>query len=222
MRKFYDKFMRIPKFGRVHEKVILARTWLTVAVMVACLLAMSVTAYAYFSCNVTYTTRVIKTAEFKTLITIQHVDENDQVVYETVTTNDNKEFSADLKAGVLYTVTVTLADGSTAKTGFLSVKSNSCPKTYYTQQIGVDVNATSGNTSCMSCQLLLTDDATVEFQANWGTSSLYADYIDDNTNDEYYIIQNEEVVMIINGVVPTAIDNQNDGLSESLAPSQDE
>ena len=51
MKKLYNEFFYVPKYGKVKEKVMLMRTALTVVIMVVCLFAMSLTAYAYFSHN---------------------------------------------------------------------------------------------------------------------------------------------------------------------------
>ena len=44
MRKLYEKFFYIPKHGKVRDNVMLVRSALTLAIMVVCLIAMSVTA----------------------------------------------------------------------------------------------------------------------------------------------------------------------------------
>ena len=64
MKKLYNEFFYIPKYGKVKEKVMLMRTALTVVIMVVCLFAMSFTAYAYFSHNVTSGSNIIKAAYF--------------------------------------------------------------------------------------------------------------------------------------------------------------
>ena len=53
MRKIYEEFFHVPKHGKIRENVILSRITLAVFIIVACLAAMSISAYAYFSHNVT-------------------------------------------------------------------------------------------------------------------------------------------------------------------------
>lgn len=74
MKELYNEFFHIPKHGKVREKVMLMRTAITVVIMIVCLAAMSITAYAYFSYNVTSGSNTIKAANFDALITI--TDEN--------------------------------------------------------------------------------------------------------------------------------------------------
>ena len=53
MRKLYNEFFYIPKHGKVREKVMLTRLTMTITIVIMCLAAMSITAYAYFSYNIT-------------------------------------------------------------------------------------------------------------------------------------------------------------------------
>ena len=71
MRELYKEFFHIPKHGKIPEKVILVRVALIVIIAVVCLATMSITAYAWFSYNVTSGSNVIKAANFEAQITIK-------------------------------------------------------------------------------------------------------------------------------------------------------
>ena len=107
MRKLYREFFYIPKYGKIREKVMLTRIAMTVAIVIMCLAAMSITAYAYFSYNITSGSNTIKAASFYTDVTVQ-ITAEDGTVVETITTNtsDHKSHSAELSANKTYTITV--------------------------------------------------------------------------------------------------------------------
>lgn len=70
MRKLYNEFFYIPKHGKVREKVMLTRIAMTVTIVIMCLAAMSITAYAYFSYNITSASNTIQAANFEAQITV--------------------------------------------------------------------------------------------------------------------------------------------------------
>lgn len=202
MRKLYNEFFYIPKYGKIREKVMLARVAMTVVIMVVCLAAMSITAYAYFSHNVTSGSNIIKSASFYTDVTVQ-ITAEDGTVVETITTNtsDHKSHSAELSANKTYTITVKHNDRSTAQTGFVIVTADGCETRYHTQQLGRDGN---GNTYTITFKLTPGANTIVTFRSHWGTSSFYSDFKEIGENDERYIIDGEEIKLIVGGVAPSA------------------
>ena len=202
MRKLYNEFFYIPKHGKIREKVMLARVAMTIAIMVVCLAAMSITAYAYFSHNVTSGSNTIKAASFYTDVTVQ-ITAEDGTVVETITTNtsDHKSHNASLEANKSYTITVKHNERSTAQTGFVIVTAEGCETRYYTQQLGRDGN---GNTYTITFKLTPGANTVVTFRSHWGTSSLYSDFKEIGENDERYIIDGEEIKLTVGGVAPSA------------------
>lgn len=202
MRKLYNEFFYIPKYGKIREKVMLARVAMTVVIMVVCLAAMSITAYAYFSHNVTSGSNTIKAASFYTDVTVQ-ITAEDGTVVETITTNtsDHKSHCAELLANKTYTITVKHNDRSTAQTGFVIVTAEGCETRYHTQQLGRDGN---GNTYTITFKLTPGANTIVTFRSHWGTSSFYSDFKEIGENDERYIIDGEEIKLIVGGVAPSA------------------
>lgn len=191
MRDLYDEFFRIPKHGKIKEKVMLTRVIITVAVVIFCLLAMSITAYAYFSYNVTSASDILKAAHFEAKISLQITDENGQVVIINPITANYKSFKVDLEADKLYTVTVVPTENSSAKTGFLVMTADHCDGRYHTRQLGKNGDETVDS---LSFKIRLNAAACVKFFAHWGTSSYYGYPNEDN---ELYIKQDETVELTV-------------------------
>ncbi len=201
MRKLYNEFFYIPKHGKVREKVMLTRVAMTVVIMVMCLAAISITAYAYFSYNVTSGSNTIKAASFYTDVTVQ-ITAADGTAVDIITTNtsDHKSHSAELTANKTYMITVEHNKRSTAQTGFVIVTAEGCETKYHTQQLGRDGN---GNTYAITFKLTPGANTVVTFRSHWGTSSFYADFIEIGENDERYIIDGDDVKLTVGGVAPS-------------------
>ena len=200
MRKLFNEFFYIPQHGKVREKVMMTRLVSTIAIVIMCLAAMSITAYAYFSYNITSGSNIIRSATFKTEVQVQITDSNGKAV-DTVKpiTSDYKSFKIEgLTVGETYTISVApIKDEKAAKTGFVIVTADNCPDTYYTQQLGKDEKVEGGETNKLSFGIMITDSTTVYLRAHWGTSSYYDEF--QNKAEELYITQNEVVKLIVNG-----------------------
>ena len=222
VKKLFEEFFAVPENGKVKEKVIQVRLIMTIAVVVFCLLMMSFTAYAYFTCNVSSGSNYIKTARFETKVLVQVEDAEGNVLEDIrpITSNYKVFKLSDLRPGEWYTVTVTPTERSTAKTGFVIVTAIGCEKTYHTQQLGVDANVDGGFTPELRFQVMITEATDVVFEARWGTSSYYPDFQD--KDGEEYIRNGEAVKLIINGleepVAPT--EPSAEPTEETEAPTQ--
>ena len=208
MRKLYREFFYIPKHGKIREKVMLTRVISMVAVIVVCLAAMGITAYAYFSYDITSARNKIQAANFETNVNIQITDENGEAV--DVITSNYKSHVATLKANTKYFITLKPTQKSTATTGFVIVTAEGCEDRYHTQQLGKDG---SGNTDTVTFYLVLGADTKVTFLAHWGTSSYYG-YKSDS---EQYIKQGETVQISVNGLTGTD-NNGEDNSTETKDP----
>ena len=201
MRKLFNEFFYIPQHGKVREKVMLTRLASLITIVVFCLAAMSITAYAYFSYNVTSGSNIIRSATFKTEVQVQITDSNGKAVESNINpiTSDYKSFKIEgLTVGEIYTISVApIKDEKAAKTGFVIVTADNCPDTYYTQQLGKDEKVEGGETNKLSFGIMITDSSTVYLRAHWGTSSHYDEF--QNKAEELYITQNEVVKLIVNG-----------------------
>lgn len=220
MKKLYNEFFYVPKYGKVKEKVMLIRTAMTVIIMVVCLFAMSFTAYAYFSHDVTSGSNIIKAAHFEALITI-----NDGAVELT---KDGKYQVAALEKDKTYTVTLAAptAPGS-AKTGFCVITYEGGQTIYHTQQLGVDESVDGGKTPSITFKLAVSENAKVYFLSHWGTSSYYDQYQANATNETLYVRNNETVIITVvdstNGVNDSMVENDvasGDTTSQETAPEE--
>ena len=223
MRELYNEFFYIPKHGKIREKVMLTRIVSTIAIVIMCLAAMSITAYAYFSYNITSGSNTIKAASFYTDVTVQITDADGNAV-ETITTNtsDHKSHSATLNANTTYTITVQHNARSTAQTGFVIITADKCETKYHTQQLGRDGE---GNTYTITFELTPGANTVVTFRSHWGTSSFYADFKEIGENDERYIINGDDVKLTIDGVAPSdgtkASDNTESKGETTTTPTTD-
>lgn len=211
MRKFFHEFFYVSRHGNVRDKVILTRLATTVTVFILCLSAMSITAYAYFSTNVSSGTNVIRTANFEIAVQISDTDGNvDDSV--NVITSDRKIFTLEgLTVGKTYIVNVTTNEHSTAKTGFILVTADRCPDIYHTQQLG---KVAGGETTQLSFKLMITDTANVYLKAHWGTSSRYDAYKDEN----HRIPHAEMCKMVVNGIDKQNVETTSTTVTTTTVP----
>jgi hypothetical protein len=217
VRKLYNEFFYIPKYGKgkIRDKVMLAHTAVTVVVMVVCLAAMGFTAYAYFAYNVTSASNVIRATNFETKVSIRLSEPETETI--PVEQLNSVTQTATLHAGKSYLVTIEKA--GTAQTGFCMITAEGCDvEKYHTQQIGKDVKSNTEGKSSITFTMSVTDTTVVTFSSHWGTSTFYADYADKGENDELYIIDGESVTLQINGVtVPAGDEEKKD---EATTPSE--
>lgn len=223
MRKLYDEFFGIPENGKIREKVMIARVVLTVAIMVGCLVAMSMTAYAYFSHEVTTSNNIIKGAEFSIQLEIDGKTAEDGA-YNVI---NSKTFEASFVAGKEYTVKVTHSGDAT--TGFCTVYAEKCINgIYHTQQVFKE-----NGKNVITFTLQTTKDTDVTFTAHWGTSSKYTEFGSQGANGVLYIENGEDVEMPIENTLIMAspkpdtsnkneLDNKDESVDESSNDNSEE
>ncbi len=193
MKKIYNEFFYIPKHGKIREKVMTTRVVMSGLLIILYLAAMSITAYAYFSHNVTSASAVIKSAYFEADVSIRIKTSDGEPV--TVDKVDVREHAAELKKGETYFVTLEKGDKSTAKTGFCVITANDCKETYHTQQIGADATVETGVTESVTFKLTVSNDTTLNILSHWGTSSSYDKYKNNTENEDLYILDDDSVSM---------------------------
>ena len=181
MRKLYNEFFYIPKHGKVREKVMLTRIAMTVTIVIMCLAAMSITAYAYFSYNITSASNTIKAANFEANVSIIITDSKSNAI---PITKDGKIQTANLEAGK-YTIQLTRGN-STAHKGFCVITIGD--KDYYTDQIGVDAEKNLDDAS-VKFYLWLSAPTKIEVLSHWGTSVYYGYKDADRT--EIFIVSDD-------------------------------
>lgn len=183
MRKLYYEFFCIPKHGKVREKVMLTRMAMTVTTVIMCLAAMSFTAYAYFSCNITSGSNIIKAANFEANVSITLTDSNNDPI---TVTNNGKVQTVNLDAGK-YTIELTRGN-STAHKGFCVITVGD--KNYYTDQIGVDAEKDLTDAK-VKFELWLSSPARIEVLSHWGTSVYYG--YQDAGRTEIFIVSGDKL-----------------------------
>ena len=197
MSKRFMDFIRETRDEKATEKALISRAAMLVVVVVGCLAAMCLTAYAYFTCNITSDTNTLQAAKFQAKVSIQLI-ENDQVI-ETIVpvkTGTWTYTASGLQVGKSYTVTVSYDQSNTASTGYVAVMATGCKDIYHTQQLGADTTAPGGDRPELTFKLMITDGTAVTFEARWGTSAYYPN----GTDAEEYIVNGEEIKMVVNNV----------------------
>lgn len=214
MSKGFMDFIRETRDEKATEKALISRAAMLVVVVVGCLAAMCMTAYAYFTCNITSDTNTLQAAKFEANVSIEPTDDSNQVT--NITLNQTNAWTykvSGLQAGKFYTVKVSPAQGNTATTGYVAISDGRRNITYHTQQLGADTTAPGGNRAELIFKLMITDKTEVIFEARWGTSTYYPN----NTNAEEYIVGGEEIKMVINGITQVIADDE-----EETTPPIDE
>ena len=209
MSKRFMDFICETRDEKATEKALISRAAMLVVVVVGCLAAMCLTAYAYFTCNITSDTNTLQAAKFQAKVSIQLI-ENDQVI-ETIVpvkTGTWTYTASGLQVGKSYTVTVSYDQSNTASTGYVAVMATGCSNLYYhTQQINA-VTTVAGEDNEVTFELMVTDITTVTFEARWGTSAFYPEYKENGINPEQYILSGEKIKMVINGVTQVIADGE--------------
>lgn len=184
MRKLYNEFFYVPKHAKVREKVMKTHAFTTIAIVVFCLVTMSISAYAYFSCNITSDLNVIKTSSFEADVLITTIKDSNN---ESVTLTKSGNVQHALLEGGTYTVKLSKGE-STADTGFCVITVGNT--VYYTQQLGTDVkrNLTEAE---MEFTLTVSPNTRIEILSHWGTSSYYG-YGDESTDSKY--LQHNDII----------------------------
>ena len=193
MRKLYNEFLHVSKDEKITDKVIVTRMTLTVILIIACLFAMGISAYAYFGHGVA-SSSVIQSGNFETLLSIKNLDTDLSVDISDV---NSVTKSATLEAGKYV---VTIEKLGSASTGFCVISAeNGGNVQYYTQQLGKDVSAQDGKTYSITFTIEVTETTTVRFTSTWGTSPYYADYVESGTDNALYVRNGEEIKIQISG-----------------------
>lgn len=228
MKKLVKQFFYTPKYGKISDKFMTVRLVASVLIVIGCLAAMSLSAYAFFTYNITSDSNVIKAATFEIDVSLQIRDANGREI-KTIT-SDRKSYWADLKADETYFITLKHTQKSTAETGFVIITAESCKDKYHTQQLGRDGD---GVTEIITFKLKANSDIKVKLYSHWGTSSYYDVYQDKGDNEILYITNGETVELKIADASGQKDKNENtppttkpadatDPTEESTAPTQQE
>ena len=188
--------------NKVSEKNLLTRGLVALTVVILCLAAMTLTAFAYYSLDIVSGSNKIKAAVFDVNVTIQ----GDQGEV-TVTPGPNKTYKAVLPAGT-YSIEVAHSTQSTANTGFVTMEV--ADGMYYTRQL-----TKSDHTNSLTFTFETNAEMAVKFSACWGTSIYH------NTQADIYITENNNAVKItVAGISDEEV--QEPDVSETTEPEETE
>lgn len=193
-----------PKYGSDADSIMLKRLFSTVTVVLVCLAAISLSAYAFFSCSVTSGSNTIQTSSFSTTVTIKASD-------GTIITQGKLQshtFTPDK-----YSVTITRDSGANG-TGFCMIHIGE--KTYYTQQLGTDLNAPGQERTEISFVLDVKVATTVAFESRWGTTSYYSSA----TESEFYIKDTDSLTVVGNNATENTSNATEETNPEETKPEE--
>ena len=205
MKSIYDEYFRIPKEGdgKITDKVMLVKVAQIVVTMIVCLIAMSLSAYAYFSHNVTSGVNIIQSADFGLNVSVK----------------DSTDTEVPIGSDGLYVLgngeyTVTLEKKGTASTGFgvIEVTVGANTTKYHTQQLN-NANSTMTFTLTLS-GFTDSEPANVKITPHWGTSSYYS-Y--ENKDENPYYIQAGETVTVT-PTVSASLEEESSNGEEGITP----
>lgn len=172
MNEFYKKYLFVPKSGtgKVREKVMLTRIGISIALIIVCMAAMSFTAYAYFSADITSSNNVIKTANWE----VDVEAESDVTFNEGYYLLDNSANSNER----IYVFTVKKGQNANATLGYsrIDVKNDTdnylSVQTFYTEPIGqflVDGNIVTDIDRVIKIAVPAGRIFKAQFIAEWGS-----------------------------------------------------
>ena len=172
MRNLYSKYKQffcVPADGKVSEKTMMRRIALSIAVAVICMGAMSISAYAFVTWNVTSGVNVIKSAHFDMKIvnnqTLDSLDEAKRCYKLVADENENTTF--------VFTLSYDIQCDATAGFGKVifycdeNMNDSSYIDTYYTKPI----KAAGDTQRIVEIVVPAGKTAYVEFVPEWGTYS---------------------------------------------------
>ena len=183
MRKLINEIFYIPNHskGKMREKAFFARITVSVLMMVFCLSAMGITAYAWFTGGISSASNKITSASYVLdwEITVEASAEGETDQKSVFENKAEVVLSPDITPQS-YVITITRGTNCTASTGFCVMKVDyrdeaKPDETYHTVQIGTD-----GNTERDSYTFYVTvnQEANITLSQHWGTSSYYDDFAD--------------------------------------------
>lgn len=174
MKKFISQYIKIPKFGNLHEKVLFTRVAMSLIAVVVCLAALSYSACAYFTATVSSNSNKIVAANFNLDYSVKYANSGVRSVDSASEILPNADGTYTLAKGV-YTLNIKKPTSVEVSTGFCKIEiidlATSEVKVFYSQQIGV-VSPDKSVAPVNERDILLdikVDNACVKLTSSWGT-----------------------------------------------------
>lgn len=235
MKEVYQKLLYVPKHGKVPEKVMLVRVGISIACIIFCLAAMSVSAYAFFTSTVTSTGSVLQSAQYDLAISSDHFTEESGVcVLDNSEGNEVKTFE----------FTIQTTENSTASHGYAKIVAEIPSEnevkmaTFYTEPIWSWSAAEDGkpNARSYSFDVKAGEVVKLSITVNWGScsqeptpegvlSSGQPDTNDEATDltDEQIMEQNQADEKLLNNDESDLPEQSSEDQSgETVQPSEDQ
>lgn len=133
MIKWLRSRFSLAEQGKKSEKVFLSRITLNITVIVICMIAMAITAFAYFSADIYSQNNRIQAAHFDVEIHVTSMV-GDNAVTESVNHQSAAVYLVNMKADTVYAVEI-IAKGN-ANTGFVVISAGGYQ--YHTEQLVLD------------------------------------------------------------------------------------
>ena len=119
MIKWLKSRFSVPEDGTVSEKVFLSRITLNITVIIICMIAMALTAFAYFSVDISSQSNRIQAAHFDVEITVSS-ELDGTFVLDKNTQRSADVYVVNMKGDTVYTIEVTAT--GTASTGVILLR----------------------------------------------------------------------------------------------------
>ncbi len=190
MKRWLREFFYVPKHGKLPEKVLLTRIGLSIGIMVTCLIALSLSAVAYFSCDITSMVQPLKSATFQLDVSTTTAEALPNGSY--LMDNSGETTANDF----LFTLTLPPPPQSNATTGFCTIwvqtEESGPHQELYTEPFGTFDGAQQPVTEqIVSITVPAGKQAWISFHPQWGSLS-----------DSYSAIPQVGGVVDLNGYVP--------------------
>lgn len=207
MKWLYNEFFYTAKHEKIRDNVLFAKIIVSLILIFVFLGAMSISAYAYFSCNISSANNTLKSASFSPTVSLSDSIGNAVEFSEQKPNN----YTAALSTG---TYTVNIQYGGTADTGFCVLNFSGYDNSYHTQQIIKTSVNSQELSSTLEFTLAVTGNITLTLFPHWGTSSYYDAYKTKGENNELYIT-NGETLNIAGITVFAETDNKDEAPNTS-------
>ncbi len=169
MKAMLKSFFDTEKEEKISEKTLLSRITVSVIIIVVCLIAMSISAYAYFSCDVSSPKETIKSASYELVVTPPS-DMKSADIYELKNESDSdKEYVFTLS---------TVGSTSTASVGYCKIVVKNeinagDAQIFYTKPIWLVEDLSKGRVDTREVKIIIPAGKTVcvSFVSQWGSCS---------------------------------------------------
>lgn len=160
LKKLYEKFFYIPKYGKVTETVFKTRTILSVLSCLLCMVMLCSATYAYFTASVTASANTMTAGRY----TLSVTDASQAPVSQPYVCGGAQDD--------LYVFTLT--PNGTADMGYCKVviAADGGEQTYYTEQISL--SGKNGTAQSLTLKIRAAQGCQITFQPQWGTSANFA------------------------------------------------